>query len=186
MTIRDMTEIQYLGLMLNVCSGALPEGTLLDGPGGFEGTVAEAIANIEAALNSGEDLDEWKTVADDINNRVGVVAADCEEGDDLFRNIEPCGDVGGAGLLDTQAASGPGDPCGPIPNPVLNGGTSDPVQRPRLSGGSCRRAVRVRRVRTSGPEAGGRSPGGRSPHRQLGSEGCVRTGRPLRNLLLPT
>jgi uncharacterized repeat protein (TIGR01451 family) len=90
MTLRDMAEVQYLGLMLNVCSGALPTSTALTESGGFTGTVAEAIAGIENALNGGGDIGYWKDVADSINNRVGITADDCPEGVDFFRNLDPC------------------------------------------------------------------------------------------------
>jgi len=121
MTIRDMTEIQYLGLMLNVCSGALPLNIQI--MNGFSGTVQEAIDGIENALNTGENLDYWKTVADDINNRIGVLAEDCEEGDDLFRNLPGCVEGPAAptgssfGDLQTVATR-------PSPNPVTSNATS--------------------------------------------------------------
>jgi uncharacterized repeat protein (TIGR01451 family) len=90
MTSLDMAELQYLGLMLNVCSGALPLGIPLNDP--LAATVGEAIELIEEAINSGEDIDVYKTLADNINNGLGVEAQACPEGDDLFRNLPPCGD----------------------------------------------------------------------------------------------
>ena len=117
MTLHNMAEIQYLGLMLNVCSGALPLGTVVDN--GFDGTVAEAIEEIEDAINSGaEDLGYWKDVADDINNRIGILAADCDL--DLFRNIEPCGED--AGQLLNPAVSPNELRVRAYPNPVMNRG----------------------------------------------------------------
>jgi uncharacterized repeat protein (TIGR01451 family) len=86
MTNLDMAELQYLGLMLNVCSGALPLNTPIDNY--FEGTVGEAIEAIENAINTGQNVNFWKDVADQINNRIGVLAADCEE--DVMRNQEAC------------------------------------------------------------------------------------------------
>jgi uncharacterized repeat protein (TIGR01451 family) len=125
MTIRDMTEIQYLGLMLNVCSGALPLDILI--ANGFNGTVGAAIDSIENALNTGQNLGFWSGIADDINNRIGVEAADCVNGDSLFRNQPGCevpdaapGDLDGSGFsfgsdqLATRA----------FPNPVQKGGTT--------------------------------------------------------------
>jgi hypothetical protein len=124
MTLLDMAEIQYLGLMLNVCSGALPAGTPLDNS--FDGTVAAAIDSIENAINTGENLDFWKTVADEINNRIGVLAADCEDGDDLFRNIPPCDEPAApdAGSLGTGASVGDAFVTRNYPNPVREGSTS--------------------------------------------------------------
>ena len=87
-TLLDRTESQYLGLMLNVCSGALSPEVEVDN--GFTGTVGEAIAAIENAINTQTDLSKWEKVADDINNRLGVLAADCPEGDDFFRHLAPC------------------------------------------------------------------------------------------------
>jgi hypothetical protein len=120
MTIRDMAEIQYLGLMLNVCSGALPLNTLISN--GFNGTVGAAIDSIEAALNSGNNLDYWKSVADDINNRIGIDAADCPNGDSLFRNVPPCdvqnGNLGSSGFSGVELATRA------YPNPVKGAGTT--------------------------------------------------------------
>jgi uncharacterized repeat protein (TIGR01451 family) len=123
MTIRDMAELQYLGLMLNVCSGALPLDIQIIN--GFSGSVQEAIDFIEEALNSGNDIGAAAQLADDINNRIGVLAEDCPEGDDLFRNLPPCGaeDAPGGTLgssfgdLETMATR-------PSPNPVTNNATS--------------------------------------------------------------
>jgi uncharacterized repeat protein (TIGR01451 family) len=122
MTIRDMAELQYLGLMLNVCSGALPLNIEI---AGFDGTVGEAIDVIEAALNSGNGIGDAAELADDINNRIGVLAEDCELGDDLFRNLPGCvldeapgGSLGnGFGDLATFATR-------PTPNPVTANVTS--------------------------------------------------------------
>ena len=88
MTNRDMAEVQYLGLMLNVASGALPLDVPLSGSGGFSGTAAEAIAGIENAINNGGDVAYWAGVADAINNNIGIEAEDCEE--DIFRNQPAC------------------------------------------------------------------------------------------------
>src|SRR5262249_37422190 len=88
MTLLDMTEVQYLGMMLNVSSGPLPLNTPIQN--GFSGTVGAAIDSIEAALNTGVNLGKWEGVADDINNRIGVIAADCPNGDSLFTHIPPC------------------------------------------------------------------------------------------------
>jgi uncharacterized repeat protein (TIGR01451 family) len=90
MTLRDMTEIQYLGLMLNLCAGAIEEGLPINSP--YAETIGAAIDSIEAAINSGENLEIWKTLADDINNNLVIEAAACPEGDDLFRNLPPCGE----------------------------------------------------------------------------------------------
>ncbi len=87
MTLHDMTEVQYLGLMLNVCVGALPTSTLIDN-GMFTGTVGELIAGIEDVLNNGGNYGYWETQADQTNNRIGVLAADCSE--DPFRTVEAC------------------------------------------------------------------------------------------------
>jgi hypothetical protein len=123
MTQLDMAEIQYLGLMLNVCSGALPLDIQL--MNGFTGTVGAAIDSIENAINTGYNLGYWAGIADDINNRIGVLAEDCEEGDDLFRNLPGC-----------EADAAPGAPVGssfgdlqtvatrPSPNPVTSNATS--------------------------------------------------------------
>ncbi len=89
MTLRDMTEVQYLGLMLNYCAEALSAGIPVENA--FSGTVGAAIDSIEAALNSGVNLGYWEQVADQINNGIGVLARSCPEGDDLFRNLAPCG-----------------------------------------------------------------------------------------------
>ena len=96
MTQRDMAEVQYLGLMLNVAAGALPLDVPLSGTGGFSGTAAEAIAGIENAINNGQNVSYWAGVADAINNGVGIQAESC--GDDVFRNQPACtgGDEDGA------------------------------------------------------------------------------------------
>lgn len=91
MMIRDMAEIQYLALMLNVCAGALDPSTRVENA--FSGTVGGAVDAIEEALNSGEDIEYWKTVADHINNRIGIEAPGCPEGNDLFQNLSGCVDV---------------------------------------------------------------------------------------------
>lgn len=118
MTSLDMAEVQYLGLMLNVCSGALPLDIEISNI--FSGTVAEAIDAIENAINTGVDVGYWKDVADNINNRVGVLAAACPGGDDIFRNLPGCvvdmpGSIAlpGFGDLETMATR-------PFPNPVIS------------------------------------------------------------------
>ena len=78
MTIRDMAELQYLGLMLNVCSGALPLDIQIDSD--YADNVQEAIDYIEEALNSGNNIGAAAGLADDLNNRVGVLAEDCPRG----------------------------------------------------------------------------------------------------------
>jgi uncharacterized repeat protein (TIGR01451 family) len=85
MTNRDMAEIQYLGLMLNVCSPALPTNIRIDNM--FEGTVAAAIDSIEKALNTGVNLGYWKDVADDINNGIGLLAQYCEDANAVFDEV---------------------------------------------------------------------------------------------------
>ncbi|TPW09827.1 MAG: glucuronoarabinoxylan endo-1,4-beta-xylanase, partial [bacterium] len=123
MTLLDMAEIQYLGLMLNVCSGALPLDIEISN--GFNGTVAEAIDAIENALNTGEDIGYWKDVADNINNRIGVLAAACPDEDEFFQNLPGCEDpaapgslgLPGFGDLETMATR-------PFPNPVTANATS--------------------------------------------------------------
>jgi hypothetical protein len=126
MTIRDMTEIQYLGLMLNVCSGALPLDTPISNS--FNGSVADAITNIENALNTNTNLEYWKTVADQINNRVGVNAPACPDDDAIFRNIPPCASLGpnegtGSGTEMTLEATSGVFESRSFPNPVLGGST---------------------------------------------------------------
>ncbi len=135
MTIRDMCEIQYLGLMLNVCAGALPLDVVYAG-GSVDMTIGEAIDAIEEALNTGVDLDLWKTVADNINNRQDILARDCPEGDDLFRNVEGCvapdapnsfpTGADRSNLLETRA----------YPNPIVGGSTSIFYRVPTGSGPS--------------------------------------------------
>ncbi len=90
MTLHDMTEIQYLGLMLNVCVEALP--TYIQLENGM--TVGELIAGIEDVLNNGGNYGYWETLADNTNNRIGVLAADCPI--DPVRNVDACvnGDSG--------------------------------------------------------------------------------------------
>jgi len=122
MTSLDMAEIQYLGLMLNVCSGALPLDIEISNI--FSGTVAEAIDAIENAINTGENVGYWKDVADNINNRVGVLAEDCPNGDDLFRNLPGCqldtpGTIALPGFGDLESMA-----TRPYPNPVLTNTTS--------------------------------------------------------------
>jgi hypothetical protein len=89
------------------------------------GTVQQAIDGIENALNTNTDINYWKTVADNINNRIGVEAADCPEGDDLFRNIEPCNSTDAIGNLDINSS---GDPnlleTRAFPNPIRASATS--------------------------------------------------------------
>jgi hypothetical protein len=124
MTHRDMAEIQYLGLMLNVCSGALPLSTPLEGSGGFSGTVGDAIAQIENAINSGTNITHWKDVADAINNRQGVRAEECPgEENDLFRNISACNQFVNSGSFN----AGMEDPTVRLlafPNPVRSNSTT--------------------------------------------------------------
>ncbi|MDZ4806517.1 MAG: FlgD immunoglobulin-like domain containing protein [Candidatus Eisenbacteria bacterium] len=153
MTLSNMIEVQYLGLMLNVCSGALPLDIEISNI--FTGTVAEAIEAIENAINTGVDIGYWKDVADNINNRIGVLAADCPEGDDLFRNLPGCevdipSSLGlpGFGDLETVATR-------PFPNPVTSNATSIEYVIPSRLGSA---AVRItifdvsgRAVRTIAP-----------------------------------
>jgi len=122
MTTPQMAEVQYLGLMLNVCSGALPLDIEISN--GFSGSVAEAIAGIENAINTGVNVGYWKDVADNINNGIGVMAVACPDGDDLFRNLPGCetdapevfgsANFDGVETLTTR----------PFPNPVTSGATS--------------------------------------------------------------
>ena len=113
MTNRDMAEVQYLGLMLNVASGALPLDVPLSGSGGFSGTVAEAIAGIENAINNGGDVAYWAGVADAINNNIGIEAEDCEE--DIFRNQPACTGDAAENTVDSREVW-----LSLQPNPVFN------------------------------------------------------------------
>jgi len=83
-----MTEIQYLGLMLNYCSDALSSGIPV--ANSFTGTVGAAIDSIEAAINSGVNLGYWEGVADEINNDIGVLAPACENESTFFQNLPGC------------------------------------------------------------------------------------------------
>jgi uncharacterized repeat protein (TIGR01451 family) len=112
MTAHDMCEAQYIGLMLNVCSGALPASTPLSGSGGYSGTVAGAIAGIENALNTGQGIGYWKDVADAINNRAGVLADYCHDENDVMQNVDPCGGVMGTAAISARLA------LHAFPNPV--------------------------------------------------------------------
>jgi uncharacterized repeat protein (TIGR01451 family) len=135
MTLLDMAEIQYLGLMLNVCSGALPLDTEI--MNGFDGTVAEAIDAIENAINTGENLDFWKTIADDINNRIGVNAEDCPGGDSLFRNVPPCNADDAGSFIDSESAPVVGGlETRAYPNPVIGRATSIFYRVPAEAGSS--------------------------------------------------
>jgi uncharacterized repeat protein (TIGR01451 family) len=130
MTIRDMAEIQYLGLMLNVCSGALPLDIQISG----FGTVQQAIDYIENALNTGNNISSAAGLADDINNRVGVLAEDCPEGDDLFRNLPGC-TVNAAGNLDFGDFNDPNVlSTRPFPNPVTANAVSIQYNIPTTAG----------------------------------------------------
>jgi uncharacterized repeat protein (TIGR01451 family) len=88
MTLLNMTEIQYLGLMLNYCSEALSSGIPVQNS--FSGTVGAAIDSIEAAINSGMNLGYWEKVADEINNNIGVLAAACDNEDTFFQTLPGC------------------------------------------------------------------------------------------------
>lgn len=135
MTILDMAEIQYLGLMLNVCSGALPlDIVYASGPDG-DITVGAAIDSIENAINTGVNVGYWKTIADNINNRLDLLADDCPEGDDLFRNIPPCGDDAAPELLPTRDQSNVLETRA-YPNPIVGKSTSIFYRIPSGSGPS--------------------------------------------------
>jgi hypothetical protein len=123
MTTRDMAELQYLGLMLNVCSGALPLDIQIDSA--YADNVQEAIDYIEEALNSGNNIGAAAGLADDLNNRVGVLAEDCEEGDDLFRNLPGCvADAAGGTTFGTNFGSPDLLATRPFPNPVTSNAVS--------------------------------------------------------------
>jgi len=122
MTGLDMAEIQYLGLMLNVCSGALPLDVEISNT--FNGTVAEAIDAIENAINTGVNVGYWKDIADNINNGIGILAVACPDGDDLFRNLPGCesmapGMIGSTNFDGVETLS-----TRPFPNPVTSGTAS--------------------------------------------------------------
>ncbi|MDZ4805782.1 MAG: hypothetical protein SGI90_13060 [Candidatus Eisenbacteria bacterium] len=84
MTQRDMAEIQYLALLLNVAMGLVDLDTPIDN-GTFEGTIGEAIDDIEEILNqsdaSDSQLSEAIGIADAINNGTGVRGRPCEGGE---------------------------------------------------------------------------------------------------------
>ena len=118
MTLRNMAEIQYLALMLNICSGALPQYIEYDGLVNM--TVGEVVAALESAINTGDDLDLWSTVADEINNRIGVLAEDCEDPEGLFTGLPPCGESAIEPIADHAGHLG----ATAFPNPVREDRTS--------------------------------------------------------------
>jgi len=84
MTQRDMAEIQYLGLLLNVSMGLVDLDTPVDNDS-FDGTIGEAIDEIEEILNRSDASDaELSTaigIADGINNGTGLRGRPCEGGE---------------------------------------------------------------------------------------------------------
>jgi uncharacterized repeat protein (TIGR01451 family) len=124
MTHRDMAELQYLGLMLNLCSGNLSGSTPLQGSGGFSGTVDQAVVSIENALNTNGDINYWKGVADAINNRQGVKAPYCEDENAIYRNLPACSGSSGE-ILPSGAPAYSGDTVllRAHPNPAVNTAT---------------------------------------------------------------
>ena len=122
MTLQNMAEIQYLGLMLNYCSEAVSGGIPVQNS--FTGTVGAAIDSIEAAINSGVNIGYWKTVADEINNGIGVLAPACDNESTFFQNLRGCAlDAPGSGQTDILKEGF--DPNALVarsyPNPVLPG-----------------------------------------------------------------
>jgi uncharacterized repeat protein (TIGR01451 family) len=141
MTIRDMTEVQYLGLMLNVCSPALAQGIPVNNS--FVGTVGEAIDGIENALNTGQNLGYWEGVADQINNGIGVLAADCPDGNAVFQGLPGCdAATPDQGLTFLSGMTEPPKVFSskPYPNPVFAGQTIILVEVPEAMG---QRDVRI-------------------------------------------
>jgi len=97
MTLRDMAEVQYIGLMFNVCVGAIAEEIVYDG----DMTVGEVLDGLEAAINADEignnaddssSIGSWKDYADNINNGLDLAAGDCAEGQAVFTGYGPCGE----------------------------------------------------------------------------------------------
>jgi uncharacterized repeat protein (TIGR01451 family) len=84
MTKRDMAELQYLALLLNVKAGILPLDIDVDNDA-FEGTIQEAIDAVEAILNNPAATTGQLTTAidisDKINNRLGLMAQTCVGGE---------------------------------------------------------------------------------------------------------
>ncbi|HEX7878521.1 MAG TPA: T9SS type A sorting domain-containing protein [Candidatus Eisenbacteria bacterium] len=84
MTQRDMAEIQYLALMLNVSMGLLDHDTPVNNSS-FHGTVGDAIDTIEEMLNhSGSSNGQMSLaggIADAINNGSGVLGIPCAGGE---------------------------------------------------------------------------------------------------------
>lgn len=84
MTKRDMAELQYLALMLNVKAGVLPLDLVVDNDS-FEGTIQEAIDAVEAILNNPAattgQLTSAIDISDKINNRLGLMAQTCVGGE---------------------------------------------------------------------------------------------------------
>ena len=85
-TSRDTAESEYLTLLLNVCSGALPLDTQIS----KDGDVSSLINSFENALNSNVDLDQWRKIAEKVNKGSGLDAPACPDPESIFRNIPPC------------------------------------------------------------------------------------------------
>jgi hypothetical protein len=84
MTQRDMAEIQYLALLLNVAMGLVDLDTRVDNDA-FHGTIGEAIDEIEEILNQSDAgnglLSKAGGIADAINNGRGLQGIPCEGGE---------------------------------------------------------------------------------------------------------
>jgi PKD repeat protein len=117
MTLLDDVERQYLALELNVWSGALPPATPVDLPGVFTGLVVDALGEIEAALNTGNDLERAAYIADRINNGYGLEAPPCPDPNAIFAAIPGCD--GDQGLFGDAAAAALAD--------AAHGGAAIPV-----------------------------------------------------------
>ena len=84
-TARDAAEAEYLALLLNICSGALPLGTPV--PGG--GNVGGLIDSFENAINTGVAIEEIQKLVERVNKGL-VDATRCADPTSLFRGIPPC------------------------------------------------------------------------------------------------
>ncbi|MGD8396813.1 MAG: PKD domain-containing protein, partial [Candidatus Eiseniibacteriota bacterium] len=156
-TLRDKTEYDYLAVQLSVCVGALPLDTLVELPGYFSGTVAEAIALIESAINSGVDLEPAGYLAKEISTGEALMAPPCEDPEAIYGNVpgctEPSAMTGTSGRkmngesMDLLGAPGAiGAPTALLarvhPNPNLRGSTAVTFTvTPELDGSEVRVAV---------------------------------------------
>lgn len=123
MSERDVAERHYIALMLNVCAGMLHRDTELSShpvP-----TVAELISRIESSLNMGADVGNLVEVIEQVNSRIGLLAAECPDDQAVFGELAECESDGSETTLDTPPSM-PSDQGAlvigaPFPSPARGG-----------------------------------------------------------------